>query len=81
MSNAKEKLIEELANLLNETSEAHHKAFAALIISHACLMIFIIIRYDTPNSCAASLDAAVLWGQKIANTNISEKDGGWRSTL
>jgi len=29
MSNSKEKLIEELANLLNETAEAHHKAFAA----------------------------------------------------
>jgi NAD(P)H-hydrate epimerase len=29
MSNTKGKLTEELANLLNETAEAHHKAFAA----------------------------------------------------
>jgi hypothetical protein len=28
-SNDNEKLIDELANLLNETAEAHHKAFAA----------------------------------------------------
>jgi hypothetical protein len=28
-SNGNEKLIDELANLLNETAEAHHKAFAA----------------------------------------------------
>ena len=27
--NDNEKLIDELANLLNETAEAHHKAFAA----------------------------------------------------
>ena len=29
MSNSKDNLIDELANLLNETAEAHHKAFAA----------------------------------------------------
>jgi NAD(P)H-hydrate epimerase len=29
MSNSKDKLTDELANLLNETAEAHHKAFAA----------------------------------------------------
>ena len=29
MSNSKDRLTEELANLLNDTSEAHHKAFAA----------------------------------------------------
>jgi hypothetical protein len=29
MSNSKDKLTEELANLLNETAEAHHKAFTA----------------------------------------------------
>ena len=29
MNNSKDKLTEELANLLNETAEAHHKAFAA----------------------------------------------------
>jgi hypothetical protein len=29
MNNSKYKLTEELTNLLNETAEAHHKAFAA----------------------------------------------------
>ena len=29
MSNSKDNLIDELANLLNETAEAHHKAFGA----------------------------------------------------
>jgi NAD(P)H-hydrate epimerase len=29
VSNSKDKLTDELANLLNETAEAHHKAFAA----------------------------------------------------
>ena len=29
MSNSKDNLIDELANLLNETAEAHHKAFTA----------------------------------------------------
>jgi hypothetical protein len=29
MNNSKDKLTEELANVLNETAEAHHKAFAA----------------------------------------------------
>lgn len=29
MRNPKDKLTDELANLLNETAEAHHKAFAA----------------------------------------------------
>jgi DNA anti-recombination protein RmuC len=29
VSNSKENLIDEIANLLNETAEAHHKAFAS----------------------------------------------------
>jgi hypothetical protein len=29
MNNSKDKLTDELANVLNETAEAHHKAFAA----------------------------------------------------
>jgi hypothetical protein len=29
MNNSKDKLTEELANVLNETAEAHHKVFAA----------------------------------------------------
>jgi hypothetical protein len=32
VSNSKDNLIDELANLLNETAEAHHKAFAATMV-------------------------------------------------